>query len=200
METTGQFWIEGKNLGDTVATIQRWARHTFPEQTPERVMAHLYGEEHGELFAAFETWKLGDGHWIHSRRVEGEIADNIMLLVVLADLVGIDVLSALQNKHEQNLQAMVEYHPELGYDKMVRPPEKEYSNKGGFYYIPDPVRVAYDVYENGTDKYLCRLEVERKTDDHLPPRWTAYLPGRETRANGRTRSQAVYNLFLGGES
>lgn len=203
MEPTGQFWVEGKNLGDTIATIQRWARHTFPEETPERVMSHLYGEEHGELFAAFEMWKSIDDKWqgkTWSGKLEGEIADNIILLVVLADLLRIDVLSALQWKHKRNLQAKTEYHPELGYDKMVRPPEKEYSNTGNFYYVPDPVYVAYDVYENGTNKFLCRLGVEENTGDQRHPQWTAYSSDRVRRANGRSRSQAVHNLLLGGGS
>lgn len=116
-----QFWMDGKDLEETIETIQQWARHTFPEQTPERVMKHLYGEEHAELQEEFKWWQ----ETLHSTPgltgfVADEIADQIMLLVVLADLLGLDVKTILKDKHKKNLKAKTEYRPELGYDKMVR--------------------------------------------------------------------------------
>lgn len=123
-ESTGQFWVDGKDLEETIETIQRWAKHTFPDQTPERVMKHLYGEEHEELNSAFWEWvDIADIYGqndTYNGRVAVEIADQIILLVVLADLLGLDVKTILKDKHKKNLKSKTEYHPELGYDKMVR--------------------------------------------------------------------------------
>jgi CRISPR/Cas system CSM-associated protein Csm2 small subunit len=121
-ESTGQFWVDGKDLEETIETIQRWAKHTFPEQTPERVMKHLYDEEHAELQEEFKWWKeiLCSAPDL-TGFVADEIADQIMLLVVLADLLKLDVKKILKDKHKKNLHAKAEYRPELGYDKMVRP-------------------------------------------------------------------------------
>lgn len=114
---TGQFRVEGKNLGETIETIQRWARHAFPDQTLPRVIEHLYNEEHDEFLDAIDRYLAAPDD---PSEVASELADQIMLLVVAADLAGIDVLTALQEKHEKNLAARTEYRPDLGYDKMVR--------------------------------------------------------------------------------
>lgn len=109
-EPTGQFWIEGKNLGETIETIQRWARHTFPLQSIPRVLSHLK-EEHEELqgvasieYGMSQSMYRDQDRQSFDRSVAGnEIADNVMLLAILADLLGIDLLQCLQEKHIINL-------------------------------------------------------------------------------------------------
>jgi NTP pyrophosphatase (non-canonical NTP hydrolase) len=92
--------------------IAAWARETFPNQTDERIMAHLH-EELRELdlgVATLNTTEIHDG-----------VADCLILLLCLASRHGVDTVDAVRRKHAMNTHRTWRFDPRKGYDKHDTP-------------------------------------------------------------------------------
>jgi hypothetical protein len=98
--------------------IGRWADETFPDNTPERIAAHLRDEVTCDLNAAMYEYTHGD-RTAGLYAVRNEIADIMLLAMSLAHTLGFDVYEAAVVKHGVNRTREWAYDPEVGYDRHV---------------------------------------------------------------------------------
>lgn len=92
--------------------IGSWARNTFPDNTAERIMAHLRTEV-AELSEAV----VNPG--ATNRSVDEELADVAILLLSLAEYMGINLRDAIRRKHEKNLDRTFAYDESVGFDRHI---------------------------------------------------------------------------------
>jgi NTP pyrophosphatase (non-canonical NTP hydrolase) len=103
-------WLMQKSIG-------HWCRKKFPDQDEQMIMAHM-GEEQEELHdAVFAPFRPQEQM---QKEVGEEIADNIILLLTLAEHLGINAVGEVRQKQRKNLKAKWELSPEHGYHKRVK--------------------------------------------------------------------------------
>lgn len=95
-------------------SIGYWCSKTFPDQNEQTIEAH-FQEEANELHHAVFGLQIGQ-----ERAVGKEIADCIILLLALAEHLGIKASEEVRNKMTENYRAAFEYDPNRGYHKRVK--------------------------------------------------------------------------------
>lgn len=92
------------------AVIGLWSRRTFPDNTPRGITNH-FQEEAEELVKAVKSEPI--------QKVGEEIADVLMLTLVLADKLGIDAYAEVERKFAEIKDARFVMGPN-GYHKRVK--------------------------------------------------------------------------------
>lgn len=110
--------LQTLSLRDMQALIGAWGDETFPDATPSTVFAHLQDEvTELERSLLFRATMLGRPQ----TQIPDELADVSILTMQLAHRLGIDLATAVEEKHARNLTRTWVKDEEAGYWRHAAP-------------------------------------------------------------------------------